>query len=257
MTDGLTIGQAAAFVGVTIKTVRHYHRHGLLEEPPRDRSGYRRYGSTELLRLVQVRTLAAAGVPLAEIGPLLEADAEQFAAALIDVEQRLTDRIEELIARRDKLHRLAEGDRALLPDRALALLDRMHGLGFPPEDVAASREGLVLARALAPEGVDDYLTALEHAFDDAPFIALIKRSGEATAWAPDDPRIEELVTAMAEAFLASPERLKIVTSFQACTEAAIRYRLISRFGNQSPAGARMADLLETKLRSAGVPIPRL
>ncbi|MFD5892029.1 MerR family transcriptional regulator [Streptomyces sp. NPDC060334] len=28
MADGLTIGQAAAFVGVTIKTVRHYHRLG-------------------------------------------------------------------------------------------------------------------------------------------------------------------------------------------------------------------------------------
>lgn len=61
MADGLTIGQAAAFVGVTIKTVRHYHRLGLVAEPQRDGSGYRRYGSADLLRLVQVRTLAGAG----------------------------------------------------------------------------------------------------------------------------------------------------------------------------------------------------
>jgi MerR family regulatory protein len=33
MTDGLTIGRAAAFPGVTIKTVRHYHRLGLADEP--------------------------------------------------------------------------------------------------------------------------------------------------------------------------------------------------------------------------------
>ncbi|MFD0268057.1 MerR family transcriptional regulator, partial [Streptomyces sp. NPDC127106] len=69
MTGGVTIGQAAAFAGVTVKTVRHYHQHGLIDEPRRDASGYRRYGSADLLRLIQVRTLAAAGVPLAEVGP--------------------------------------------------------------------------------------------------------------------------------------------------------------------------------------------
>lgn len=74
MDDGVTIGQAAAFAGITIKTVRHYHKLGLVEEPSRDGSGYRRYGSSDLLRLVQVRTLAAAGVPLADIGPLLDSD---------------------------------------------------------------------------------------------------------------------------------------------------------------------------------------
>ncbi|MCX5205350.1 MerR family transcriptional regulator [Streptomyces sp. NBC_00237] len=256
MSNGLTIGQAATFAGVTVKTVRHYHKLGLVAEPERDSSGYRRYGSAELLRLVQVRTLAAAGVPLAETGPLLDADAEEFATALVAVEQELTSRITELTERRDMLHRLAEGDRALLPDRAVALLERMAGRGFTREEVAASREGLVLARALAPDGLDDYLDALELALDDAPFLALIKQGAEAVDWEPDDPRLEELVDAMADAYLADPQRLKIVTSFQARTETATRYRLISRFGNQSPAGARMADLIEARLRAAGVVIPR-
>jgi len=31
----ITIGQLAAYAGVTIKTVRHYHQRGLLAEPPR------------------------------------------------------------------------------------------------------------------------------------------------------------------------------------------------------------------------------
>lgn len=38
----ITIGQLAAYAGVTIKAVRHYHQRGLLAEPPRDASGYRR-----------------------------------------------------------------------------------------------------------------------------------------------------------------------------------------------------------------------
>ncbi|MFE5584537.1 hypothetical protein [Kitasatospora sp. NPDC056531] len=43
--------------------MRHYHRHGLVDEPQRDASGYRRYGSEELLRPVQVRTPASSPTP--------------------------------------------------------------------------------------------------------------------------------------------------------------------------------------------------
>ncbi|GAA5105737.1 MerR family transcriptional regulator [Nocardia iowensis] len=256
MNSGVTIGQAAAFVGVTVKTVRHYHKLGLVAEPDRDISGYRRYGTAELLRLVQVRTLAAAGVPLAEIGPLLDADAALFATALTDVERQLTARIEELITRRDTLHRLADGDRALLPDRAVALLERMPGLGFTAEEVADAREGWVLARALVPEGFDDYLTDVENALDDTRFVALTKRAAEATAWAPDDPRIDELATAAAEHYLANPGLLKIVTGMRARTEAATRYTLIRQYGAaQTPASARLSELFATKLRAAGIDIP--
>lgn len=256
MTNGVTIGQAAAFVGITAKTVRHYHKLGLVEEPERDTSGYRRYGSAELLRLVQARTLAAAGVPLAEIGPLLDTDAALFAAALTDVERQLTERIEELIARRDTLHRLADGDRALLPDRAVALLERLRGLGFPADEVADAREGWVLAEALVPEGFDDYLTHVEHALDDTRFVALYQRVREATTWDPDDPRIEELATAAAGHFLADPAQLKIVTGMQARTEAATRYTLIREYGAaQTPAAARLSALFAAELRSAGIHIP--
>ncbi|MGV9378542.1 MerR family transcriptional regulator [Nonomuraea sp. NPDC003707] len=255
--NGVTIGQAAVFVGVTVKTVRHYHKLGLVKEPERDSSGYRRYGSAELLRLVQVRTLAAAGVPLAEIGPMLDADPALFAAALADVERQITERIEELIARRDTLRRLADGDRALLPDRAVALLEWLSGLGFAAEEVAATREGWVLARALVPEGFDDYLIHVEQALDDTRFVALIKRGAEAAAWEPDDPRIAELATAMADHFLANPAHLKIVTGLQARTEAATRYKLIALHGEeQGSAAARGVALVETKLRAAGIHIPR-
>ncbi len=257
MNDGVTIGQAAAFVGVTVKTVRHYHKLGLIAEPDRDSSGFRRYGSAELSRLVQVRTLAAAGVPLAEVGPLLAADAVSFAAALADVGRALTERIEDLIARRDTLDRLAAGDRALLGDRAVALLERMTGLGFAIDEVAKAQEGWVLAKALVPDGFDDYLTHLEHALDDPHYIALIKRAAEAVAWQPDDPRITELATAMAEHYLANPEHLKIVTALQARTDAATRYTLIARHGeDRESATTRAAAVFENELRAAGIHIPR-
>lgn len=190
--NGVTIGQAAAFVGVTVKTVRHYHKLGLVKEPERDGSGYRRYGSAELLRLVKARTLAAAGVPLAETGPLLDADAALFTTVLADVERQLTERIEELIAR-----------------------------------------------------------------GDFRFVALTKQAIEATAWEPDDPRLAELATAIADHFLASPAHLKIVTGLQARTDAAARYHLIAHHGEQQgSATARGVTIVEAKLRAAGVHIPR-
>ncbi|MEU8900862.1 MerR family transcriptional regulator [Nocardia sp. NPDC048505] len=255
--NGVTIGQAAAFAGVTIKTVRHYHKHGLVAEPERDSSGYRRYGSADLLRLVQVRTLAAAGVPLADVAALLDADAAAFATALADVEHQLTARIEELIARRDTLHRLADGDRTLLPDRAVAVLRRMPELGFAADDVAAAREGMVLARALVPEGFDDYLTNVEPALEDPEFVALSKRAAEAATWAPDDPRLVEIADAMAEHYLANPAHLKIVTGLQARTEAGTRYKMIADHGGeQAPGGVRLVALVEARLRAAGVYIPR-
>ncbi|MBH1937490.1 MerR family transcriptional regulator [Streptomyces sp. AV19] len=256
MADGLTIGQAAAFVGVTIKTVRHYHRLGLVAEPERDGSGYRRYGSADLLRLIQVRTLAGAGVPLAEIGDLLDADPQRFAAALDDVRRRLTERIEDLTARRDTLHRLAHGDRVLLPDRACAVLDRIAGLGFGPGYLATQREALVLARALVPEIFDSFLTRLEHLLDDPGHVELTKRGWDARTWDPDDPRIEELASALADKLLADRALLAMPTGFENRSDAASRYGLVNHHReDQEPSIARLNALVEANLRAAGIDVP--
>lgn len=256
MADGLTIGQAAAFVGVTIKTVRHYHRLGLIAEPERDGSGYRRYRSADLLRLVQVRTLAGAGVPLAEIGDLLDADPERFAAALDDVHRRLTERIEDLIARRDTLHRLDHGDRALLPDRACAVLDRLADLGFSPDYVAGQREALVLTRALIPEIFARFLTRLEYLLDDPEFVELTKRGWDARSWDSDDPRIEELASALADKLLANRALLAMPAGFQNRSDAAARYGLVNHHReDQGPSIARLNALVEANLRAAGIDVP--
>ncbi len=57
--ERLHIGEVAARAGVNVQTLRYYERRGLLDEPERSRSGYRRgFTLTEvedLLRLRQVR----------------------------------------------------------------------------------------------------------------------------------------------------------------------------------------------------------
>ncbi len=49
----LTIGQLAAYAGVTVRAVRFYHQKGLLPEPERDDSGYRRYDAAAVVELIQ------------------------------------------------------------------------------------------------------------------------------------------------------------------------------------------------------------
>ncbi|MEO7944436.1 MAG: MerR family transcriptional regulator, partial [Marmoricola sp.] len=56
----LTISQLAAYAGVTVRAVRHYHQVGLMPEPARDSSGYRTYDAADVIRLIRIRTLAEA-----------------------------------------------------------------------------------------------------------------------------------------------------------------------------------------------------
>ncbi len=67
----LQIGEVAQLLGVTTKTIRHYHKVGLLQEPERTESGYRLYDVQDLLRLKRIRHLQAFGLPLKHIKTIL------------------------------------------------------------------------------------------------------------------------------------------------------------------------------------------
>ena len=114
---------------MTIKAVRHYHRRGLLAEPPRDASGYRRYGAQHAIDLVKIKTLAEAGVPLARIKELLAADPDRFAAAIAEIDRDLRERAEELRRTRERLARLSAGDRLFVSAEVADFLDRLRELG--------------------------------------------------------------------------------------------------------------------------------
>jgi DNA-binding transcriptional MerR regulator len=252
---GLTIGQAAALAGVTIKTVRHYHKHGLLPEPRRDSSGYRRYGSEDLLRLVQVRTLAGAGVALADVSDLLDADPEGFAQALVDVEQRLTERIDELIERRDTLRKLATGDRLLLPERACAFLDRAPGLGFTADEIETAREAFLLVRALVPESFDEYLDQVERGLENPRYLELTQLSMRTGDWDPDDPRLEQLAEDLVELLKIDPTLLPSLPGLRDREDGAARHRVLTSHRKaERPAWTRLTALIEQKMRAAGLDI---
>jgi DNA-binding transcriptional MerR regulator len=61
----------AALAGVTVRTLHHYDRAGLLRPGARTGAGYRLYGAREFARLQQILTLKFIGLPLEEIRGLL------------------------------------------------------------------------------------------------------------------------------------------------------------------------------------------
>ncbi|GAC1628483.1 MAG: MerR family DNA-binding protein [Nevskia sp.] len=69
--DNLSIGRLAQQGGVGIDTIRFYEREGLLPEPPRLASGYRRYAPDALHRLRFIRRAKTLGFTLSEIAELL------------------------------------------------------------------------------------------------------------------------------------------------------------------------------------------
>ncbi len=68
----MKIGELAAQVDVTPKTVRYYESIGVLPEPDRGPSGYRDYDDEAVERLRFVRDAQATGLTLAEISSVLE-----------------------------------------------------------------------------------------------------------------------------------------------------------------------------------------
>ena len=70
----MNVGEVAALTGVTVRTLHHYDRIGLLSPAGRTASGYRRYSAADLDRLHQVLVYRELGFSLEEVATLLEAD---------------------------------------------------------------------------------------------------------------------------------------------------------------------------------------
>jgi DNA-binding transcriptional MerR regulator len=73
--------EAARRLGVTVKALRLYERHGLVK-PLRSGADWRTYGPEQMARLHQVLALKRLGLTLARVGELLAAPATTLAAVL-------------------------------------------------------------------------------------------------------------------------------------------------------------------------------
>lgn len=206
----LTIGQLASYAGVTVRAVRHYHQLALLPEPPRDASGYRAYDAAAVVQLIKIRTLAEAGVPLARVHDLLEADAETFAAATEEIDRRLRAEIRALEEHRRQIRQLAAGDSLALPEAVVAFVDRLRDSGVPPALVDGERDGWILVAARWPEQIPALMADKQAQLDDPRTLQLYRLIGELVEAGADDDdarlgKVADLLVEMLEEAAARGE----------------------------------------------------
>ncbi|MFC3994295.1 MerR family transcriptional regulator [Nocardiopsis sediminis] len=190
------IGDAAAFTGTTPRAIRHYHAIGLLAEPQRGADNRRRYGYDDMIRLLWIRKMADAGIPLDDIRTTF-AGATDIEQSLARLEESLTAKAAAIERQRSAVRHLRESGSPLgllsplvtgrllrhVPPEALrpADLDTLLVTEriFGPLGAAVQAERFIVL-AIRPDlrAEDDRLAEAEAALDDSV--------------SPDDPRVDAL-----------------------------------------------------------------
>jgi DNA-binding transcriptional MerR regulator len=202
----LTISQLANYAGVTVRAVRHYHAKGLLAEPERDHSGYRRYDAAAVVELVRIRTLAEAGVPLSQVQELSTADEEEFAAAIEGIDRRLRAEIRERQHHRERIAQLAAGDRLALPPEAVEYLERLRELDIPERAIEVERDAWILVAAQIPDQMPALMALKRAQIEDPAVRAMYFDLVQAADWDADDPRLPAVADRLVAMFEADAER---------------------------------------------------
>lgn len=236
----LTIGQLADYAGVTVKAVRHYHQRGLLAEPDRDASGYRRYTAQHAIDLVKIRTLAHAGVPLARVKDLLDADPGALSAALTEIDHDLEQRIEQLRRTREQLTQLRGGDRLYVSADVADHLDELRELGVSERQIQLERDGWILMQTASPAAAETWIAEKRELLTDPEFRAIYLDYDAVYDCSPADPRLPELAARTREWFGRRDNGSSDVPDHDA-TIARLAVR--SQPGASSPAWDRLAELM--------------
>ncbi|MEU9155696.1 MerR family transcriptional regulator [Streptomyces sp. NPDC048417] len=193
----MRIGELAATVGVTTRTVRHYHHLGLLPEPERLSNGYRDYTLRHAVVLARIRRLTELGLGLAEVRDVLADDAgKDLVEVLTELDEDLARQEAGIRDRRQRLRALldagelpAEGP--VSPELAALFAETAPRLAGSPM-AARDREVFALMDTVADPAARDRLMSLAGAIAGSP---------QATA------RVHEayaLLDALADADLGDP-----------------------------------------------------
>ncbi|MER7452722.1 MerR family transcriptional regulator [Nocardia beijingensis] len=127
-TDGLTVGQVSARLGVTIRALHHWDEIGLARPSLRTVAGYRLYTAGDLERLHRIVVYRELGLGLDRIRAILDDSAADVPAALRAQRAQVAERI-------DRLQRLSAGlDRMIdAHERGLLLTVEQQAAIFGPQ----------------------------------------------------------------------------------------------------------------------------
>jgi DNA-binding transcriptional MerR regulator len=206
------IGELAQVAGVTVRTLHHYDELGLLRPSERTSGGHRLYTAQDVERLYRLLALRGLGLPLDEIGALLESG-DGVAETVRRHLQRVERQAEALQALRTRLSRLLaalDGGE----ESSQAILDALEAMSmfekyYTPEQLQRLEErrqqfGPEQIKAVEDEWKELYARVREHRERgtdpaDPAVQALVTRSGELIKlFTGGDPGIEASLKRMYE-----------------------------------------------------------
>lgn len=240
----ITIGQLAKYAGVTIKAIRHYHKLGLLQEPPRDSSGYRCYNSKHAIALVKIKTLADAGVPLARIKELLAANPERFTAAIAEIDHKLKEKIVELLHTRERIAELSSGNCLFVSTEVADYLDRLSQLGVSQRTLQMERDIWILMQSVSPKDAAIWIADKLDAISDPEFCAIYLEYDAAFDWSPEDPRLYVLADRSQRWMVNRKGHSK--GSGKPVQDPTISQLVAASFGTTSPAWDRLTEITKKR-----------
>lgn len=245
--------EVAELAGVSVRTLRHYHQIGLLPEPERLSNGYRRYDLATVATLLRIRRLTELGVPLDEVGTMLEQT--PTAEVLEEVDRRLGEAIERLQEQRRQIARLREsGRRADVPEGlaelvtlgpsgpAVGILQQMD------QDALLLIAQVVGADALTRQGLDDLAAALRPFLQD-PDLAAVSERFDRLGDDASREEAEDVADEMADVLAPMVARLEQTETARAIERAGDRWPDVSADGRLNRAQARTMRRLVERLRA--------
>ncbi|WP_181772591.1 MerR family transcriptional regulator [Amycolatopsis pittospori] len=188
--------ELAELAGTTLKTVRYYHRIGLLDEPERAANGYKRYRVEHLVRLLRIRRLVDLGIQPSDIPAMEESDdgVEQTLRALdaeleasIERQQRMRKELALILRRRSLIDLpygydgetdgLPETERSLLmlfsrvlDPKAMAGLQELNTAPRPPAQAEFDTLPADADDATRQRVAEGLASAARHEFEARPFL---------------------------------------------------------------------------------------
>jgi DNA-binding transcriptional MerR regulator len=182
----IQVGELAAAVGLTVRTLHHYDAIGLLTPAQRSQSGRRLYSPQDVRRLYRIVALRRLGLGLTEIGALLDASPDLAGAvrghlALVERQLELARRLRVTLTRILELLESGHdpGRDEFIDAIGVMIMSESYYTAEQQEQLAERR------RALGEEG----MAAAERAW--AELIEAV-RAEQAAGTDPSDPHMREL-----------------------------------------------------------------
>jgi DNA-binding transcriptional MerR regulator len=208
-TPRLRIGELAALANTTTRTIRHYHAIGLLGEPKRDDSGYRRYGAEDLIRLIRIRRLRDLDMPLDQIAGHLAGDSSDLPTALRSLAADISRQIDELQELRARVLGFVASSALEAPAKTWRAALQRHGqlqAGTPL--ATGERAAIELLDALHPDGIQGVITQTSALVSDPSFVRRLEPLLHRFRTLPEnaDDELIELLAADYVALMPPPQR---------------------------------------------------